>query len=214
MRVSPPTTLPLRDLEAFIEHDRKIHPDSPDCPNLVRPGDLNPRESRIADKFIENCTVTLGINGPQDRPATNDPRPDSNHLEPVVGQLRRSDWRFPFRCIAFRPQQNIAPLYHFRSIHPNEIAFLFHDEERRPFIYRLVSRNTRDNRRNLQYTGPNGLFTNFSVFIEEVDSQRRYPVRVMFKKTENQMLRLHTVLIPLAVMELIVLDSDRPRSDN
>jgi hypothetical protein len=191
-------------LKAFIERDRKIDPTTPKYPCIVTREDLTTRHIQIATKSIET-TVTIHINRSESSYDENDPI----HLRAIMGACRSCDHRFPWGCVAYTAEKPSSP-YHDRTFHPAAIDFLFHDDAQK-FAYRLVSGVRRDEKFNMRRKGPAELFSVFAFYCEELDQGREFPVQVFFKKADDGRLRFHTTLVPLALMELVVLDSGRRR---
>jgi hypothetical protein len=193
-----PHLLPV--LRALVEQDQRIDPTAHTYPCIVTPEDLAPRHIQIATKFID-ATVTLHINLPGSSYDESEPI----HLRSIISAYRPSDYRFPWGCVAYTAEKP-TPLYHDRTFHPSAIDFLFHDDGRK-FAYRLVSGIRRDEKFNMVRKGPAESFSVFSFYCEGVDGGREFPVQVLFKKAEDGKLRFHTTMVPLALMELIVLNS-------
>jgi len=207
---SKPAPLLLPALKAFLEQ-RKIPSDSPDYPNLVRLVDLNPRHGCIAHKFVE-AIFTIHIQRPNDDAV--DASSDLIRLKARIAQFRLNDYRFPWGCIAYcPPESDRVRVYHQGCFYPSDIDVLFLEDDEKPFKYRLVPRNTRDEQYNVERSGPNDLFSTFVFYAEDVDAYKRHPVKVLFKQNESQMFHLHTVLFPLALMELIVSEPEKGRKD-
>ena len=205
--LSTPTPHLLPVLKAYIEQDQKLRPGSPKYADLVTLQDLIPRHILIATKFIP-CTVTIHINRTDSLYDESDPI----HLRSVMSAYRPEDYRLPgWGSLAYTAEKPTSP-YHDRTFHPSKIDFVLHDDGKR-FSYRLVSRR-QDVEFDLRRIGPAELFSVFAFYCEEIDERREFPVHVLFKKAEDGRLWFHTTLVPLALMELVVLDSGRRRGFN
>jgi len=187
------------------ERKRGLNP--PKYGDLTTLLDLSPLHFDLAATF-NACTLTVHIQRPQD----GDQRPEQIHLRSVNSQFAFLETqRFPKGHISYIPENGSAGTYAYdhRQFVPVKISLLFHDDVLKidyPFISDFVRR---DEYYNFQSTGPAELFSVFDCFIPTLDRDRRYPIRVLFKRFRQEgpdKLHLHTTMIPFELAELIVLE--------
>jgi len=158
---------------------------------------------------IAECVLTLETAYPTDGEDTS----DFEHLYPVIQRVPEDKRILPKRCIIFEPkaEHSFRPYsYSYNRNQPFKPADVtLRCPDGKVYSWSLLpyggtkEGNLMDVPRTNIYTiGPDDLFIVFS-YSHEKDARREFPIKVFYKSSQPDQIRLHCVSLPTGLFSLL-----------